>query len=434
MNENTYKVRRDALLQKMDEGIAVLASAPQAVRSNDTEFPYRPDSDFYYLTGFREDNAALVLIKRADEAKTYLFVQPKDEKMELWTGKRMGAEAAKERFDVDDVFGIDTFDEKIKELMPNLPSLYLDLFSDETCYASVRKTADRLRHERGTKRPVTKIEDVRYLVRTLRLIKSSEEIGLMRDGLKITDAAHHHAMNVCADGMMEYALQAEYEYIFKKHGAFSDAYATIVAGGNNANTLHYISNDCTLNAGDLVLIDAGCEYGFYATDITRTFPVCGRFTPAQKAVYEMVLGVQQAVIERIRPGTTKSGLQTEAERLLCEGMVSLGVLAGDVDKLIEEKAHKRYFPHGIGHWIGMDVHDPLPYYDEKGEEIPLQPGMVMTIEPGIYLPEDDTNVPEEYRGIGIRIEDDILITETGYENLSIGIAKSVEAIEALMGS
>lgn len=432
MNDMTYKARRDALLEKMNDGLAVIGSAPQAVRSNDTEFPYRPDSDFYYLTGFREDNAVLVLVKRADETKSCLFVQPKDEKMELWTGKRMGVDGAKARFDVDEVFGADEYEAKLKELMPNLPTLYLDLFSDVSCYASVKKAADALRHQRGTKRPVTKMEDVTHLVRTLRLVKQPEEIALIRQGLAITEAAHHHAMKVCRPGMMEYELQAEYEYVFKKGGAYSDAYTTIVAGGDHANTLHYINNDAALNDGDLVLIDAGCEFGFYATDITRTFPVNGRFSSEQKALYDMVLEVQKQVIDAIAPGKQKSELQHHAERLLCKGMLRLGILKGDIDVLMESKEHKRYFPHGIGHWMGLDVHDPAPYYDDTGEEIPLCPGMILTIEPGIYLPESDENIPQQYRGIGIRIEDDILVTDEGCENLSCGIVKEIDAIEALM--
>ncbi|WP_345972273.1 aminopeptidase P N-terminal domain-containing protein [Sulfurimonas diazotrophicus] len=430
MNELTYKQRRDRLLAQMEEGAAVLGTATLKTRSNDTEYPYRQNSDFFYLTGFEEDNAALVLVKGGDTNKSILFVQPKVEEMELWTGKRTGVDAAKERFDFDEVYSVEQFEEKLPELLQNLPRLYGDIFGADERFESARNAADTLRHKRETKRPVSQMIDVTQMVRQMRLRKSEEEIATIRAGLEITAAAHHHAMAVCTPGMMEYALQAEYEYMFTKNGAYSDAYTTIIAGGDHANTLHYIKNDAPLNAGDLVLIDAGCEYRHYATDITRTFPVDGRFSEAQREVYEAVLAVQVAVIAQIGPGLLKSELQKNAEWMLCEKMVALGILQGEVDALIEAKAHKKYFPHGIGHWMGIDVHDQAPYHDAEGNELPLAPGMVLTIEPGLYLPEGDESLPERYRGIGIRIEDDILVTESGCENLSVAVAKSVEAIEA----
>ncbi|UFS62024.1 aminopeptidase P N-terminal domain-containing protein [Sulfurimonas sp. HSL-3221] len=430
MNELTYKQRRDGLLAQMEEGAAVLGTATLKTRSNDTEYPYRQNSDFFYLTGFEEDNAALVLIRGGDANKSVLFVQPKVEEMELWTGKRTGVDAAKERFDFDEVYSVEAFEEKLPELLENLPRLYGDIFGADERFESARNAADKLRHKRETKRPVTQMIDVTQMVRQMRLLKSEDEIATIRAGLEITAAAHHHAMAVCTPGMMEYALQAEYEYMFTKNGAYSDAYTTIIAGGDHANTLHYIKNDAPLNAGELVLIDAGCEYRHYATDITRTFPVDGRFSEAQKEVYEAVLEVQVAVIAQIGPGLLKSELQKNAEWMLCEKMVALGILQGEVDALIEAKAHKKYFPHGIGHWMGIDVHDQAPYHDAEGNELPLAPGMVLTIEPGLYLPAGDTSLPEKYRGIGIRIEDDILVTESGCENLSAAVAKSVEAIEA----
>ncbi|MHC3995297.1 aminopeptidase P N-terminal domain-containing protein [Thiomicrolovo sp. ZZH C-3] len=430
MNESTYKQRRDRLLAQMEEGAAVLGTATLKTRSNDTEYPYRQNSDFFYLTGFEEDNAALVLVRGRDANKSILFVQPKVEEMELWTGKRTGVDAAKARFDVDEVYSVEVFEEKLPELLQNLPRLYGDIFGEDSRFASARSAADKLRHKRETKRPVSQLIDVTQMVRQMRLVKSEAEIATIRAGLEITAAAHHHAMAVCTPGMMEYALQAEYEYMFTKNGAYSDAYTTIIAGGDHANTLHYIKNDAPLRDGDLVLIDAGCEYRHYATDITRTFPVNGRFSEPQREVYEAVLEVQLAVIAQIGPGLLKSELQKNAEWMLCEKMVALGILEGEVDALIEAKAHKKYFPHGIGHWMGIDVHDQAPYHDEAGNEIALAPGMVLTIEPGIYLPASDTALPEQYRGIGIRIEDDILVTESGCENLSAAVAKSVEAIEA----
>lgn len=431
MNETVYKERRDRLLAMMENGVAVLATAPLQTRSNDTEYPYRPNSDFYYMTGFEEDNSVLVLSKKGDTAKSVLFLQEKVAEMELWTGERLGVDAAKERFDVDEVYSIASFGEQAKEILKEQPLLYFDLFSDDAIYAELKAVAGKLLHTRGVHVSPRSFSDITKLTQQMRLIKSDEEIGLIRKALSITEQAHHHAMRSCRPGMPEYQLQAEYEYIFKKEGAYSDAYTTIIAGGNSANTLHYIKNDQLLKEGELVLVDAGCEYRFYASDITRTYPVNGRFTEPQRELYNMVLDVQLKVIDAIKPGVSKKALQTLSERLLTLGMLGLGILKGDMDVILETKAHKRYFPHGIGHWLGIDVHDPCPYSDDEGNELLFEPGMVLTIEPGIYLPQNDDNVPEKYRGIGIRIEDDILVTKGGCENLSAAIAKSVEEIETI---
>lgn len=434
MNETVYKQRRDRLVEKMDDGVAVLATARLQTRSNDTEFPFRPNSDFYYLSGFDEDNAILVLSKKNGVSKSILFVQEKVPEMELWTGERLGVEAAKERFDVDEVYGTGSFEEQMLELVKEQALLYFDLFSDDAVYIELKAIAKKMLHTRGVNVSPRTFSDITKITQQMRLIKSAEEIGLIRKALSITEKAHHYAMQQCKPAMPEYQLQAEYEYIFKKEGAYSDAYTTIIAGGNSANTLHYIKNDQPLKKGELVLVDAGCEYGFYASDITRTYPVSGRFTPPQKELYNMVLDVQLKVIDAIRPGGSKKALQEYSEKLLCEGMVRLGILKGKIEKLIEKKAHKKYFPHGIGHWLGIDVHDPCPYSDDHGNELLFEAGMVLTIEPGIYLNADDESVPERYRGMGIRIEDNILITPEGCENLSIAIAKSVEEIEKVCKS
>ncbi len=434
MNEAHFAARRQALALLMEEGVAVIAAASQKIRSNDTEHPYRQNSDFYYLCGFEEDNAFLCIVKEVQKSKTILFVQSKDETMELWTGVRLGVEAAKEHFQVDEVYSIDTFDAQMKEVLKEHKTLFFELFREDEHYTQVKQIAADLMHDRTVKRSPRAFKDLTVLTQQMRLIKDDEETALIRKALAITKEAHHQAMRLCAPGVMEYVLQAEYEYHFLKNGADSDSYTTIVAGGNSANTLHYIKNDQSLKDGDLVLIDAGCEFQMYASDITRTFPVNGRFTLPQKVLYEMILAAQLKVIEAVVPGMTKNRLQTLAEELLCEGMIGLGILHGEKKKLIEEKAHKKYFPHGIGHWMGLDVHDPLPYVDDLGEAILFQPGMVLTIEPGIYIRKDDENAPKEYRGIGIRIEDNILVTKDGNENLSAGIAKSVNDIEAMCQS
>jgi Xaa-Pro aminopeptidase len=415
----------------MEEGVAIVVSAPHAFRSNDTEYPYRQNSDFYYLCGLDESNALLVLIKTAAESKTILYVEAYDPDYALWNGAKMGIEGAKERFRVDEVRDISSYGSEIKELLREHTRLYIDLFDESPSLIQAKAAAKALRETRGVRRHIRTIGDVTHLIRTLRLIKTAEEIETIREAIVLTAEAHHEAMRVCRPGMIEYQLQAAMSYRFLNGGANSEAYGAIVAGGNNANTLHYVDNRDVLKEGDLVLIDAACEWNLYASDITRTFPVSGKFTDAQKTVYEKVLDVQLRVIEAIRPGIKRDWLQRYSEELLCDALIELGVLEGEREALMEAKAHKKYAPHGIGHWMGLDVHDPCPYVDEEGEPVRFEAGMVMTIEPGLYFRSDDESVPKQFRGIGIRIEDDILVTDEGYENLSSMIAKTVGEIETM---
>ena len=340
--------------------------------------------------------------------------------MELWTGKRLGVEAAKEFFDVDDVFRFEELCKQLTAFGNGIDSFYYDFKEDEGRIAPLKKELKNLRS----------CHNAAEIVASARLIKSAAEIKLIKKALSITKEAHHRATQCSKELSYEYELQAELEYVFKKNGAYSDAYTSIVACANAANTLHYISNENRLVKKELILIDAGCEYEYYASDITRTIPVSGKFTKAQKELYSLVLDVNKSIIKMIRPGILRSKLQEKSEELLCRGMVALGILHGNVSELLEAKAHKKYYPHGIGHWMGLDVHDECPYKDEKGKEIPLQAGMVLTIEPGIYIDRDDKSVPKKYRGIGIRIEDDILITKKGFENLSFDIAKEIKDIES----
>ena len=435
MNKSVYAARRRKFAHLMAaDSVAVFAAASEKMRSNDTQYPYRQNSDFYYFSGFEEDNACICIVKEKMKSSVIFFVQPKDEKLELWTGKRLGVEAAQLQFDVDAVFSVEQFETQMQTFLQEKTTLYFDLFSAEPLYDNVRKIAATLRHTGSVKRSVRSFKDATLLSGKMRLVKGAEELTLIKQAVAITKAAHHHAMRLCKPGILESALQAEYVYHFHIAGAHSEAYTTIVAGADRANTLHYIKNDQKLEADSLVLVDAGCEFQMYASDITRTFPVSGRFTTEQKNLYEMVLFVQLKVIEAIKPGTTKAALQHLAEVLLCEGMITLGILEGERDSLIKTKAHKKYFPHGIGHWMGLDVHDPLPYVDEEGDAIAFEAGMVLTVEPGIYIRADDEEAPEAYRGIGIRIEDNILVTEDGCENLSTNIAKTVAEIEAQCAS
>jgi Xaa-Pro aminopeptidase len=434
MNDLIYNQRRQQFFNLLDEGIALLTSASFVTRSNDTEFPFRQESNFYYLSGITEDQCVMVFEKRKEMTKSYLFVKEVSAEESLWVGKRMGVEGASAQYSFDEVLNLDTFETKIAELLKNLPLLYCDLFESSAIVDKVKLTCKDLMHQRGVLRSPRIFSDVYAVTQKLRLIKTDDEIALIRHALAITKEAHHQAMRRTFSGINEYQVSALIAYLFADHNAEHNAYENIVAGGNRANTLHYIDNNKTLEEGTLVLIDAGCEYQMYASDITRTFPVSGTFSDAQKELYEMILHVQLEIIAMIKPGITKKVIQDASERLLCEGMVRLGILQGEVDVLIENKAHKKYYPHGIGHWLGIDVHDPCPYVDEKGEQIVFEPGIVLTIEPGIYIDENDRSVPERFRGMGIRIEDDILITSEGCENLSEGIAKSVEAIEAMCQS
>ncbi len=415
----------------MEEGVAIITSAPIQTRSNDTDYPYRQNSDFYYLCGLNEDNAILALVKTSESTKTILFVEAYNAESALWNGAKLGVEGACERFNVDEVHDVAQYGGMLKEILREHVNLYVDLFETSEVLIQAKAAAQSLRETRGVKRHIRSIRDVTYLIRTLRLIKSTEEIEAIKKAIALTAEAHHEAMRICKSGMREYQLQAAMNYLFLNNGASAEAYGAIVAGGNHANTLHYVDNRDELREGELVLIDAACEWELYASDITRTFPINGKFTDPQREVYNTVLDVQLRVIEAIKPGVKRDWLQRYSEELLCEALIALGVLSGERETLMEAKEHKKYAPHGIGHWMGLDVHDPCPYADESGESLAFEAGMVMTIEPGLYFRADDESVPQAFRGIGIRIEDNILVTEEGYENLSAMIAKSVEEIEGM---
>jgi Xaa-Pro aminopeptidase len=422
IEEKEYLLRRKSFLKHLkNDSAALFFAAVPKVRSHDTNYPYRQESNFYYLSGFEEDSAALLFVKSKEGSKSYLFVHKKDPDEELWNGKRLGVKKAKKRFLVDEVFSYDTLNQELKKLLGSKRHIYYDFKLDYSKVKLIKRYA----------KAVESFHNGAAYIEKMRLRKSAAEIAEIRKAIKITKKAHHRAMQRAKSLSFEYELQAEFEYIFKKEGAQSDAYTTIVASGNNANTLHYISNRAKLDKETLILIDAGCEYNCYASDITRTIPASKRFSDAQRELYSLVLSVEKEIISMVRPAVLRSALQKRAEELLCEGMLALGILKGELDSLLESKAHKKYFPHGIGHWMGLDVHDQAPYKDEKGREIPLQAGMVLTVEPGIYIDKNDKSVPKKYRGIAIRIEDDILVTQDGYENLSKGIKKEIRDIESL---
>jgi len=420
VDEKEYFKRRVTLGKKLNKNsVTVIFSASFKTRSNDTEFPYRQNSNFYYLCGFKEENACLVFVKSKSSVKTFLFVQKKEKEKELWSGKRLGELKAKQVFNVRDVFIIDDLHQKMRKFLLNKKTLYYDFNESSSRVEQLKKLSPT----------IYSYENIAYHIGLMRLIKSNLEIQSIQKAISITKKAHHKAMAFQKLGKNEYHLQAKIENSFKKRGAYSDAYTSIVASGNAANTLHYIDNNKKLKDGELILIDAGCEFEYYASDITRTIPVNGKFNEPQKELYNMVLNVELEIIEMVKPNIMRSDLQKEAIILLTKGMLSLGILNGSLKSLIKKEAYKKYYPHGIGHWMGIDVHDESPYRYKNGKEIALAEGMVLTIEPGIYLDKKDKSIPKKYRGIGIRIEDDILVTRSGYKNLSVGIAKSVEEIE-----
>ena len=420
------------LMRRMEpDSVAIITSAPEAVRSNDTEYRYRQDSDFYYLTGFREPESIAVVAPSHPEHKYVLFVRPRDPEQEVWTGRRAGVEGAKELYGADAAYTFDEFKQKLGELINGASNVYYRLGThadlDDLLVKRIGWMRARSRHYRAPDR----ITDPGALLHEMRLVKNEEEIALMQRAADIAAEAHLEAMKAARPGVKEYELEALIEYVFRRAGATAPAYNTIVGGGANATVLHYTDNDAELKDGDLLLIDAGAEYRGYASDITRTFPVNGRFTAAQREVYEVVLATQAACVEMVRPGVTMEELFGRAARMLTEGMVRLGLLAGDVEKLVEEKTYKRFFMHGLGHFLGMDVHD-VGRYQRDGKARPLEPGMVITVEPGLYIAETAENVPDKYRGIGIRIEDDVLVTPEGRRVLTDKVPKRIEEIERLM--
>ncbi|ELY4156690.1 Xaa-Pro aminopeptidase [Cronobacter turicensis] len=434
MTQQEFLRRRQALLAKMAPASAALIfAAPEATRSADSEYPYRQSSDFWYFTGFNEPEAVLVLIK-SDETHSHsvIFNRLRDKTAEIWFGRRLGQEAAPAKLGVDRALAFNEIDDQLYQLLNGLDMVYHAQGEYPYADAIVFTALDKLR--RGARQnlsaPAT-LTDWRPWVHEMRLFKSPEELAVMRRAGEISALAHIRAMQTCRPGMYEYQLEGEILHEFTRHGARFPSYNTIVGGGENGCILHYTENESQLRDGDLVLIDAGCEYKGYAGDITRTFPVNGKFTPAQRAVYDIVLESLETALRLFRPGTSIQDVTGDVVRVMVKGLVGLGILKGDVEQLVAENAHRPYFMHGLSHWLGLDVHD-VGFYGPDRSRI-LAPGMVITVEPGLYI-APDADVPEEYRGIGIRIEDDIVITETGNENLTASVVKSADDIEALMAA
>src|SRR5580765_446559 len=424
------------------DSVAIIPAAREAVRSHDTNYRYRQNSDFFYLTGFEEPEA-IAVIAPAKEKKFTLFVRPRDLDQEIWYGYRAGVEGAVRDYSADEAFTIDQFDEKLPEILDGPAVLYYAFGHTlpEIDQKIIRQLTLMRESNRKPFEPPATIVDPSTILHEMRVLKNTEEVEFMQRAADIAAEAHVEAMKAVRPGMMEYEVEAMLEAYFRKHGANGSSYTSIVGGGGNATILHYIDNKDKLKDGDLLLVDAGAEYKGYASDITRTFPINGKFIEAQRDIYDMVLKTQMSCIDMVRPGVRLEDLKAHSVEMLTEGMVQLGLLKGDPKKLIEEKKYMQFYMHNLGHYLGIDVHDAGRYYF-RGESRPAEAGMVMTIEPGLYISPDTSRIPEgfnkdipaKYLGIGVRIEDDVCVTENGARVLTHKVPKEREEIEALMAN
>jgi Xaa-Pro aminopeptidase len=433
--QTEYSQRREQLMAKIGKGAAVFRSAPMAVMHNDVEYNFRQDSDFFYLTGFNEPEAVAILIPHHEEHRFILFVQPKDLEKETWTGYRVGVEAAKEQFGADVVYPIQELEEKLSQYLEKADRIYYRLGRDRSFNETVLKHWQRLMAtypKRGTG-PIA-IEDPAPILHSMRQLKGAAELERMRTAAAIAVEAHNRARQFAQPGRYEYEVQAEIEHTFRLRGAAGPAYPSIVASGANACVLHYTENTRQMQDGELLLIDAGCAYDYYNSDITRTFPVGGKFTTEQKILYEIVLEAQLQATAQVYPGNPYSQIHDTAVQVIVAGLMDLGLLQGDREEIIKEKKYKPFYMHQTGHWLGLDVHDVGVY---RHGETPhnLEPGQVLTVEPGIYISpyikpvEGQPEVDPRWHGIGIRIEDDVLVTSEGHEVLTAGVPKSIAEIE-----
>ncbi len=419
-------------MRRMDQNsVAIIPSAREATRSNDTQYRFRQDSDFLYLTGFEEPEA-IAIVSPAREQKFTLFVRPRDPEREIWDGRRAGVEGARSEYGADESLPIVEFHEKLQEILDGAEKLYYRLGVNPDLDDKIIREIARMRAlNRKPIHPPQTIIDPATIVHEMRVLKSPKEIELMQRAADIAAEAHVEAMKAARPGMKEYEIEALIEQIFRRLGAAAPAYTSIIGAGVNATILHYINNDGELKDGDLILIDAGAEYKGYASDITRTFPINGRYTKAQREIYDLVLEAQMSCVEMVRPGTTHDELKSHSIEVLTKGMVHLGLLKGDPAELIKEKKHEQFYMHGLGHMLGIDVHDVGRYYFDK-ESRALEPGVVMTVEPGLYINPNTKDIPEQYLGIGVRIEDDVLCTANGPRVLTNKVPKKAEEIEKLM--
>jgi Xaa-Pro aminopeptidase len=429
---DNFRARRKRMMEAIAPGATgILPSAPVALRSGDVEFVYRQDSDFYYLTGFTEPESVALLSPGHPDGEFVMFVRPRDKERETWTGRRAGIEGAIVDYGADKAYVIDELEKILPRYLEKSDRVHYPLGLNEKMDERVMKLirwAQTMRPRIGV--GPSAIIDPREIIHEARLKKEPCELEAMRRAMAISADAHKRAMSNARDGMGEWQIEAEVDYAFRSQGATGPSYPSIIASGPNAATLHYINNDREMLAGELILIDAGAEYDFYAADITRTWPVGARFTSLQRSLYEIVLEAQLRAIDTIKPGAHFDDPHEAALRVLIDGMRQLGILRGSADEIIEKAAYRRYYMHRTSHWLGMDVHD-VGLYRVDGASRVLEPGMVLTVEPGLYFDPDDEDVPDSFRGIGIRIEDDVLVTPDGREVMTASTPKSIADVEAL---
>jgi Xaa-Pro aminopeptidase len=432
MDQKEFARRRKQLMRMMGhDAIAILPTSPERVRNRDVDYPFRPDSDFYYLTGFSEPEAVAVLAPGRPHGEYLLFCRDRDLEKEIWNGRRAGPEGAVELYGADDAFPISDIDDILPGLLESRERVFYTMGAAPDFDQRVIGWVNRLRSQsRAGKQAPDEFISLEHFVHDMRLYKSRAEIKVMRQAANIAARAHKRAMQICQPGMMEYQLEAEFLHEFRQAGG-EPAYPSIVGGGENACILHYTENNAELKDGDLLLIDAGVEHDYYASDITRCFPVSGRFSKAQRAIYDLVLDAQLAAIEEVYPGNTWNAPHDAAVKVITRGLVKLGLLKGRTPTLIKEQAYRRFYMHRTGHWLGMDVHDVGDY--KVGDEWRvLEAGMVLTVEPGLYIAAGSKGVARKWWNIGVRIEDDVLVTRNGYDVLSKNAVKDADEIEALM--
>lgn len=433
ITKKEFAARRKALAEQMgDNAIAILPSSKLKVRNHDADFQFRQDSDFYYLTGFNEPEAVLALIPGREHGEAVLFCRERDPSKELWDGKMLGPEGAIKTLGFDDAFPISDIDEILPGLIEGRDKVFYALGRNAQFDAQIMEWVNTIRSKvRSGAHPPGEFVAIEYPLHELRLFKSKAEVKLMKRAAEISAKAHVQAMKACKPGLFEYSLEAEIVHSCMQEGARFQAYSSIVGGGANGCILHYIDNNEALVDGDLVLIDAGCELELYASDITRTFPVNGKFSDAQAEIYQIVLDAQYAAIEQVKPDNHWNHPHEAAVEVIVDGLMRLGILKGKRKDILEKETYKQFYMHRTGHWLGLDVHD-VGEYKTGGEWRVLEPGMVMTVEPGIYIAPGSKGVAKKYHGIGIRIEDDVLVTKSGCEVLTNGVPKEIKEIEALM--
>ncbi|MHA2501594.1 MAG: aminopeptidase P N-terminal domain-containing protein [Candidatus Kariarchaeaceae archaeon] len=426
-----YSRRRDELMAKLGDGLYIIPGNTMKRMSNDVDYEFRQQTDFLYFTGFPEPNAIMV-IEKAEQSRYILFVPKRDKEFEIWNGRRYGVEGAKSVFNAQEAHTTEEFENYLRENLLKYSTVYYPMGENEIIDPLIvpAMTQASKSRERVGNGPVNLVNPIPQ-IHDIRSIKSAEELEIMRESARISADAMTLAMKVTKVGMIESQVESVIEYHYAKNGAVRPAYPSIVGTGVNATILHYIENNATMKESDLLLIDAGAEYKGYASDITRTWPVNGKFTEAQRRVYNLVLQTQEAIIQMVKPGLSIMELHDEAVKMLTSGLIELGLLEGDLEENISNETYKRFFMHGLGHFLGMDVHDTS--YVPGGRKHVFRANQYFTVEPGIYIP-DEEDIPVEYRGIGIRIEDDILVTENGYENLTSGVVKSIEEMEAIIGT